>query len=164
MYPRTNYEMTPEDLRQILKACEPVPMIMLQCGTGHSRQERANAAWAELGSRMGFDSTTVLPTDKGDRFFTAVPNETEAQQKGRLSREAEAARLQEIETLKAEIRERQARLDVISEPPAEGEILPECRICAHYGHIAGNDDYGTCAKKVAVHVAVNAYCNRFVHK
>ena len=63
--------MTPTDLEKILDACKPVPMIMLQCGPGRSPQERANDAWAELGSRMGFDHMTVQPTGNGDRFFTA---------------------------------------------------------------------------------------------
>lgn len=70
-----NYEMTQDDLEKILDACKPVPMIMLQCGSPSSVQERANAAWQELGNRMGFDHMTVRPTRKGDRFFTASPTE-----------------------------------------------------------------------------------------
>lgn len=114
MYPKTNYEMTPADLEKILDACKPVPMIMLQCGPGRSQQDRANDAWAELGARMGFDHMTVQPTGNGDRFFTAVPSETDEHKKERLAREAEEKRLQEIETLKAEITERQTRLEALS--------------------------------------------------
>ena len=70
---RKNYEMSQADLDKILTACRPVPMIMLQCGEPSSPQERANLAWAELGVRMGFDSTTVVPTGQGYRFFSAEP-------------------------------------------------------------------------------------------
>jgi hypothetical protein len=69
---RTNFEMTTEDLQTLLDAMKPVPMIALQCGTPHSVQENANAAWARLGERMGFDPMTVAPNGKGDRFFSAM--------------------------------------------------------------------------------------------
>ena len=63
--------MTQEQLNAIISACQPVPMIMLQCGNPSSQQERANRAWASLGAEMGFDYMTVRPNGKGDRFFTA---------------------------------------------------------------------------------------------
>lgn len=116
MYPRTNYEMTPEDLEKILDACKPVPMIMLQCGPGRSPQERANDAWQELGSRMGFDHMTVQPTGKGDRFFTAVPSETEQHRNERLLREKEDAQKAEVERIKGEIKTLQDKLATILEP------------------------------------------------
>ena len=68
---RMNYEMTPDDMQTLLAAMRAVPMIMLQCGTPRSVQENANAAWAELGKKMGFDPMTVRPTGRGDRFFSA---------------------------------------------------------------------------------------------
>ena len=52
---RVNFEMTPDDLSKLLESMKPVPMIALQCGSPRSVQENANAAWAELGKRMGFD-------------------------------------------------------------------------------------------------------------
>ena len=113
MYPRTNYEMTPADLEKILDACEPVPMIMLQCGGTRSRQERANDAWAELGSRMGFDHMTVQPTENGDRFFTAVPSETEQHRNERLLREKEEAQRAKVERIEGEIKTLQDRLTTI---------------------------------------------------
>lgn len=70
---RQNYEMTQDDLEKILNASIPTPLIMLQHGMPRSPQEKANDAWEELGKRMGFDHMTVLPTGKGDRFFSAVP-------------------------------------------------------------------------------------------
>lgn len=69
---RTNFEMTEADLDELLKAMRPTPMIALQCGTPRSVQENANAAWAVLGKKMGFDPMTVQPTNQGDRLFTAV--------------------------------------------------------------------------------------------
>ena len=69
---RKEFEMPDEDLARLLQAAKPVPMIALQCGTPRSVQENANAAWAELGARMGFDPMTVSPNGKGNRFFTAV--------------------------------------------------------------------------------------------
>ena len=79
MKPSLNYEMTKEDLDKLLEAYKPQPAIMLHIGGGGmSSQERANAAWEELGQRMGFDHMTVLPARGGDRFFSAVPSGTEA--------------------------------------------------------------------------------------
>ena len=104
MYPRTNYEMTEDDLKGILDACSPIPMIMLQCGPMRSAQDRANDAWAELGKRMGFDAMTVLPTDRGDRFFTAIPSETEQHRKDRLLREEEEKAREKVKRIEAEIK------------------------------------------------------------
>lgn len=123
MYPRTNYEMTEADLRKILDACKPVPMIMLHIGGGpRSQQDRANDAWAELGARMGFDSMTVLPIEgKSSRFFTAVPNETEDQRGKRESKEAEEKREREISSLSLEIESKRSRLESLM---AERQTMP----------------------------------------
>ena len=67
------YEMTQEDLNEILKACRSVPLIALQCGMPRSPQENANEAWNLLGAKMGFNHMTVKPSGKGDRFFLAEP-------------------------------------------------------------------------------------------
>ena len=109
--PRVNYEMSKEDLETILNACSPVPCIMIGGYAPSSPQENANRAWAALGEKMGFDSMTVKPIPgKGERFFTAVPSETEAQKEDRLQREKEERRLSEIATLRTEIKERYKRL------------------------------------------------------
>ena len=80
MYPRVEYEMSERDLEKIMDACKPVPLIMLNIGMPRSQQENANDAWAELGKKLGFDPMTVQPINgKGNRFFTAVPSETETQ-------------------------------------------------------------------------------------
>lgn len=72
MSKRTNYEMTKQDLEDLLSAMKPTPAIMLQCGPLSSVQERANEAWARLGKKMGFDPMTVQPNGRGDRFFSAI--------------------------------------------------------------------------------------------
>ena len=111
MYPRVDYEMTEDDLKKLMEACEPTPMIMLQTGSPPSQQESANNAWKRMGEKMGFDSMTVQPiAGKGTRFFSAVPSETESQKAERTNREKEEKRQTGIKTLKEEISERQTEL------------------------------------------------------
>ena len=116
MYPRTNYEMTQEDLDTLMEAMKPVPVMMIGGTTPRSQQENANAAWERLGEKMGFDSDTVQPTGKGDRFFSAIPSETELHRKERLERESEEKRQLEISQISAEIQERQDKLDALLSP------------------------------------------------
>lgn len=68
---RQEFEMSAEQEKALLESMRPVPMIMLQCGEPRSQQENANEAWKRLGIELGFDGMTVLPSDKGQRFFTA---------------------------------------------------------------------------------------------
>lgn len=75
---RREFEMTEVDLQILLDACRPVCCMMIGGMSPSSPQENANRAWAILGERMGFDSMTVQPTSKGDRFFTAVATEPAA--------------------------------------------------------------------------------------
>ena len=72
---RKEFEMTQEQLDKLMESMKPVPLIMLQCGMPRSQQERANDAWESLGKEMGFDSMSVRPTGRGDRFFTAESTE-----------------------------------------------------------------------------------------
>jgi hypothetical protein len=112
MYPRTEYEMTAEDLKGLLAAMKPVRAMMIGGTVPSSQQENANAAWAALGNKYGFDSMTVRPiAGKGDRFFTAVPNETEDQQAARIAKQKEEERLAEISRLENEIALKQSRLN-----------------------------------------------------
>lgn len=117
MYPRTNYEMTEADLEKILDACKPVPMIMLNISSPRSPQERANDAWAELGSRMGFDSMTVEPiAGKEPRFFTAIPNEPESVRAARVELQKEEAQRADIERIKGEIKALEDKLTALLNP------------------------------------------------
>ena len=69
---RKEFEMSQDDEKKLLDACEPVPMIALHCGTPPSPQENANAAWKRLGEKMGFTAMSARPVPgKGTRFFTA---------------------------------------------------------------------------------------------
>lgn len=115
MMPRTNYEMTEADLEDLLSAMRPTPVVLIGGLDGLIQQENANMAWARLGAKMGFDPITVRPAPgKDERFFTAVPNETDEAKAARLEREAEAKRAGEIATLEAEIAERKARLATLT--------------------------------------------------
>lgn len=69
-----DFEMTQEQLDELMKASRPVPLIALQCGMPRTPQENANAAWKKLGNIMGFDHMTVKPNGKGNRFFSAEPH------------------------------------------------------------------------------------------
>ena len=104
MYPRAEYEMTTEELNTILDACKPVRCMMIGGTTPSSPQENANRAWAALGKKRGFDSTTVQPIrGKGTTFFTAVPSETEEQRAEREVKEASTKRAQAMTELRQKI-------------------------------------------------------------
>lgn len=127
-YPEVEYEMTQADLDKILEACKPVPYIVVGGYAPRSPQENANAAWAELGSRMGFDSTTVRPVDgKGMRSFIAVPSETPTQRAERVAAEEAARRRARADELRASIAAQQkelAMLDAVSPPARETRTQP----------------------------------------
>lgn len=76
MTARKEYEMTPEDLAVLMEAMKPVPYIIIGGVEPRSRQQNANAAWESLGKKMGFESMSVKPNGKGDRFFTAIPTQS----------------------------------------------------------------------------------------
>jgi len=73
------FELNESQFETLMAAMKPTPMIMLQCGTPPSVQERANAAWAVLGKELGVDPMTARPSSavKGLRFFMAKPVEQE---------------------------------------------------------------------------------------
>ncbi len=71
---RREFKMTQEDMDGILKACQPVPYIVVGGLEPLSPQRRANIAWDALGGRMGFVGHTVQPVSgKSQLFFTAEP-------------------------------------------------------------------------------------------
>lgn len=75
---RREYEMTEADLKVLLDACKPTPVMYLSGGMPlyDSPQENANRAWRTLGEKMGFNGMTVRPIKgKGMRFFTAESTE-----------------------------------------------------------------------------------------
>lgn len=117
MYPRTNYEMTQADLDEILDACKAVPYMVMGGRGPSSPQENANRAWAALGVKMGFDHMTVHPiSGKGNRFFSAVPSENEAQRNERLSREQEEKKRAEVKRLEGVVADTQAKLADLLKP------------------------------------------------
>lgn len=111
MYPRSNYEMTENDLKELLDSCKPTIAMLIGNYSPSSPQENANRAWKALGVKMGFDYETVRPIEgKGQRFFSAIPSETESQKNERLAKESEEKRLIKIKQLKAEIADKQNQL------------------------------------------------------
>jgi hypothetical protein len=73
---RKEFVMSDEQHARLMKACRPVPMIMLQCGPAPSAYDMAMIAWQELGAEMGFDWNTVEPVrGKDNKYFTAVEKE-----------------------------------------------------------------------------------------
>lgn len=63
--------MSQEQLDRLLASMKPVPYIVVGGVEPRSQQENANDAWERLGKEMGFDSETVRPTGKGNKFFSA---------------------------------------------------------------------------------------------
>ena len=112
IYPRTNYEMTEEDYKELLEACKPTPCISFDgiSNAFDSPQQNANRVWQKLGEKMGFEWDSVQPSTKGNRFFTAIPSETEAQRIERLSKEAEDKRQNRIAEIKKEMEKFQIEL------------------------------------------------------
>jgi len=147
MYPRTEYEMSEKDLEEILNACKPTPCISFGGGSmGASPQENANNAWERLGLKMGFDSMSVRPSNKGQRFFTAIPSETEQQKKERLRKEDKEKKLDEINTLEKEIKEKQEELDkrTVNLCPECADEPPTCESNPKFGLGIGNDNVYEC--------------------
>jgi DNA repair exonuclease SbcCD ATPase subunit len=109
IYPRAKYEMSDEDLKEILDACKPTPAMIIMGDL--SPQRNANSAWQNLADKMGFDWETVRPIDgKGNKFFTAVPLENQTQKEERIKREERDFRRGEIERLESEIYDKQLEL------------------------------------------------------
>ena len=112
MYPKTNYEMTQADCDALLEAMKPVPYMVVGGVVPRSPQENANAAWAALGKKMGFNYMTVRPiAGKGMLHFSAVPSENETQRAERIQREEEEKKRADVVRLEAEVAEAQAKLD-----------------------------------------------------
>ena len=79
--PRTLFEMSDEQLTELLDAGKPVPYMVLGGRWAASPQENANRAWERLGAKMGFDPLTVQPAEgKEQQFFWAEPSEPKPKQ------------------------------------------------------------------------------------
>ena len=71
---RKEFEMTSEELKELLDACKPTPVMYLDGGTPmfNTPQENANYAWQKLGLKKGFVWDSVEPVQgKGMKYFTA---------------------------------------------------------------------------------------------
>lgn len=105
MNPTVEYKMSQDDLDILLESCKDVPCIMIGDVPPSSPQENTNRAWSVLGKKMGFDSITVRPSQKGGRFFTAVPSETKPQKQERMKRDEISSLNSDVATLARTIKE-----------------------------------------------------------
>jgi len=113
-YPRSNYEMSEDQLAKLIEACKPVPYIMVGGLPPTSTQENANNGWSNLGLQMGFDSTTVQPRRGFDtKHFSAIPSETENQRELRLNEEQAKKDFDELASLNTLIETTQNRISEI---------------------------------------------------
>lgn len=108
--------MSEAEEKELLVQMTAQPVIKIGSHlSGGDTQERANAAWATLGAQRGFDPMTVEPRSGfGQRHFTAVPSETEAQRNDRQIQERAKKRAEEIIQLLSEIAQKQARLNALN--------------------------------------------------
>jgi hypothetical protein len=72
---RREFEMTEDDLKELLEASKPVPYMVFGGVEPQSPRENAHAVWRVLGDRIGFAWKTVKPSAGGQRFFSAEPSE-----------------------------------------------------------------------------------------
>ena len=105
---RYQYQMSEADVGELLKASVAWPGV-----PGGSTAESVKLAWKAIGSKMGFDPSTVLLTGgKGYRFFTAIPIE---QQKTREMEEYEKECQDRIHNLKQAIAALSTELRIFEE-------------------------------------------------
>lgn len=69
------YELTQDELTELLDACRPVPVMLIGGIAPRSAQQNVDEAWRRLGDVRGFEWETVAPSRKGERFFFAVPKD-----------------------------------------------------------------------------------------
>jgi hypothetical protein len=71
---RKEFEMTQDELKQLLDSCKPTPVMYLSGGIPmfDTPQENANRAWQKLANEKGFvwDTVSGVP-GKSSNFFTA---------------------------------------------------------------------------------------------
>ena len=69
---RREFELTKDQLSELVEACKPVPYMIFGGREPASPQENANRAWEKIGSELGFRHMTVQPMrGKSVSFFTA---------------------------------------------------------------------------------------------
>lgn len=70
---RQEFEMTPEEMKDIQEIAKGRPAIMLQIPSGMSQQEQANNYWETMGKKYGFKHMSVEQSSRGNLFFLAEP-------------------------------------------------------------------------------------------
>ena len=108
---RYQYQMSATDLGTLLDASGVWPGVPI----GYN-SESVKLAWAAIGRKLGFDPSTVIQTcGSGNRFFSAIPIETEEQRKTREMAEYKKERLERIYKLKQEIEALVTELRILEE-------------------------------------------------
>src|ERR1051325_594759 len=71
------YEMTQEELTELLEACKPVPVMYISGGTPlfDDPQESANRVWKKLADKYGFIWDTAQPDGRDLKNFKAEPKQ-----------------------------------------------------------------------------------------
>ena len=70
---RKEFEMSKEQMEELLDCSKPVPYMIFGGMAPPGPQEKANAFWKALGELMGFDFMTVAPLiGKPPEHFSAV--------------------------------------------------------------------------------------------
>lgn len=74
---RKQYRLTEKQLKSLMDAIKPEPVMFLSGGKPmfSSQQERANAAWQSLGTKLGFDGMSVQPVGSDPHDFSAESTE-----------------------------------------------------------------------------------------
>ena len=70
---KREYEMTEEELKELMDAGKPVPYLVFGGIPPASPYENAMRAWDALATKKGFRPMTVESCGKGNRFFLAEP-------------------------------------------------------------------------------------------
>ncbi len=111
---RKLFRMSDEDHAKIIAiARDPSPVMYLSGGREmfSSKQARANDVWKEMAIRLGFVWDTAESAGTGDaKEFTAICNDTPEQAAEPERQNKAAARRVRIETLKAELQDRETEL------------------------------------------------------
>jgi len=78
---KREYEMTEQELKELMDAGKPVPYLVFGGIPPASPYDNAMRAWDALGTKKGFWPMTVESScGKGERFFMAEPIEEKGPQ------------------------------------------------------------------------------------
>ena len=69
---RSRYELTLEELHDLLQAMHGLKVVETDCSPMQSAQNSCNEVWRRIAEVRGLDWTTIMPVPSGEpEFFTA---------------------------------------------------------------------------------------------